>query len=151
MRIVSQNISSGTLEVAGKIIAQTGPGLALFVGFTPGDDAATLAKMAAKVINMRLLPDEKGKTNRAIADGAGDLLVIPNFTLYASLEEGRRPSFTSAMRPLEAEAMFNEFVALLKDRYPRVSSGIFGADMKITLVNEGPFTIGLDSRELFGT
>jgi D-tyrosyl-tRNA(Tyr) deacylase len=151
MRIVSQNISSGMLEVEGRIIAKTGPGLALFVGFTHGDDLSILTQMADKAIHMRVLPDELGKTNRSILDTAGEFLVIPNFTLYGSLTGGRRPSFTQAMNQQEANDLFLKFVALLQERYPRVASGVFGADMKIALVNEGPFTIELDSGELFGS
>ncbi len=151
MRIISQNISSGRLEIEGRTIAETGDGLALFVGFTHGDDHSILVKMAEKAITMRLLPDDQGKTNRSLIDTNGDLLVIPNFTLYGSLADGRRPSFSQAMKPQEAERLFDEFVTLLEARYPRVYHGLFGADMKMTLVNEVPFTIGLDSRELFGS
>jgi D-tyrosyl-tRNA(Tyr) deacylase len=149
MRIISQNIKSGTIKVAGNAIAQTGQGIALFIGFKQGDNRDTLMKMAQKVVTMRVLPDAMGRTNEAIDIQEGSLLLIPNFTLYASLKGMRRPSLSQAMNQAEAAIFFNDFVTIVKQLYPRVQSGQFGADMEITLINDGPFTLIIDSDELF--
>ncbi len=150
MRILTQTISQGTIEVAGRPFASSGCGLALFVGFTNGDDTHVAMRMAHKVVEMRLLPDAAGKTNLSIGATNGTLLVIPNFTLYGSLVGGRRPSFSAALAPSVALGLFNEFVEMLQKLHPQVTSGAFGAEMKITLVNEGPFSLILDSDELCG-
>jgi len=150
MRIVSQIIAQGTIAISGKNGAQSGPGLALFVGFTPGDNDDIVRKMAAKICAMRVFPDQEGKTNLDIAALGGTILAIPNFTLYATLKKARRPSFDLALSPEKAEPLFTLFVKELRTLYPRVAAGVFGADMDIALVNKGPFTLIIDSDELWG-
>ena len=151
MRIISQNIKTGTIKVADNIIASSGYGVALFVGFTQGDDENIIHKMAEKVINMRLFPDADGKTNLSLMEVNGAMLVIPNFTLYGSLRKARRPSFSDALIPDKAQLLYNKFIEELQNHNIPLAAGIFGADMEITLVNDGPFTIIIDSECLFGT
>ena len=150
MRIIGQIIDKGTIEVNSAAIADCGRGLALFVAFTKGDDMDKLTKMAAKVVAIRVFPDAEGKTNLAIGDVGGTLLVIPNFTLYASFKGMRRPSLSAALPPTEAETLFRQFVGILKSTYANIGQGVFGADMEIELTNQGPFTFILDSNELWG-
>jgi len=151
MRIIGQIIAKGTIKVSGNVIASSGRGLALFVAFTYGDDLDTLAKMAAKVVTVRVFPDSEGKTNLSLGEVAGTLLVIPNFTLYASFKGMRRPSLSSALPPNQAETLFNQFLTMLKGAYANIAQGDFGADMDIELINRGPFTFMLDSNELWGS
>ncbi len=149
MRIISQTIHEGTITVNGEIIAKSGFGLALFVGFTHDDNDDIIDKMVAKILVMRLLPDINGKTNLSVPDLFADILIIPNFTLYGSLNGGRRPSFTMAAPPQIANTLFERFILKLNQHYSRISCGIFGASMTVTLKNAGPFTIILDSKELY--
>ncbi len=150
MRIISQNIKKGSIKVADNIIASSDYGLALFVGFTHGDTELIVDQMAQKVMNMRIFPDIEGKTNLSISDVNGSLLVIPNFTLYGSLKKARRPSFTDALNHHIAASLYVRFVAQLHKMNIITACGIFGAAMEITLVNDGPFTMIIDSRDLPG-
>ena len=120
----------------------------MLVGFTMGDDELIVAKMADKVLKMRLFQDELGKTNLSIIDIQGEIMAVPQFTLYADLTGGRRPSFTKALIPEEANRLFEYFFAELQKNYDLVTAGVFGADMKVNLTNDGPFTVLLDSQEL---
>lgn len=150
MRILTQNIKQGSIKVAREYIAKSDYGLAVFVGFTKGDNYELVDRMIDKLLTLRVFPDENGKTNRSIELVNGALLLIPNFTLYASVIEGRRPSFTSALAPELAKQMFDYFVKRIKEKYGNCSHGIFGADMEISLVNDGPFSLIIDSDQLFG-
>ena len=149
MRVIVQEVRSASIEIEGKIIASIQRGFLLFVGFTDGDDLSILSKMADKVVKLRIFPDENGKTNRSLADIDGEILSVSQFTLYASAKDGNRPSFTQAMRPEKASPLFDAWNKMLFERYPKVQTGVFGADMKVNLLNDGPFTLILDSRELF--
>lgn len=122
----------------------------LFVGFEKGDDAGLLKKMASKVLKSRLFEDSNGKTNLSVFDVGGAILSVSQFTLAASLKEGNRPSFFSAMPPLEAKSLYTLWNEALKESGLQVETGVFGADMQIELINDGPFTIIYDSKELFG-
>ena len=150
MRILTQNIKQGSIKVASEYIAKSDYGLAVFVGFTQGDNYELIDRMIDKLLGLRVFPDENGKTNHSIDAVNGSLLLIPNFTLYASVVEGRRPSFSDALAPLLANQMFDYFVGRIKEKYGRCSHGIFGADMEISLVNDGPFSLFIDSDQLFG-
>ncbi len=149
MRIIVQNVIDAKLSISNHVFAIIERGYVLLLGFTKGDDEIVVDKMIDKVLKMRLFQDESGKTNLSIFDINGTILAVPQFTLYADLSEGRRPSFTKALTPKEANVFFDYFVATLKKMYEKVEVGVFGADMKVNLTNDGPFTIILDSQELF--
>lgn len=149
MRIIVQNVTEAHLSISNRLFCTTDRGYVLLVGFTFGDNEEIVTKMLEKVVNMRLFQDDNGKTNLSIVDIKGMILAVPQFTLYADLSQGRRPSFTKALSPNEASSLFDYFVDELKKRYDAVYTGIFGADMKVNLTNDGPFTVLLDSKELF--
>ena len=149
MRIIVQNVKEASCEVNQKIVGSISRGFCLFVGFTNGDDKELVEKMAIKMLSLRLFDDENGKTNLSLKDVNGEILSISQFTLYASCKDGRRPSFVNALNPKDASELYDYFNKCLKDAGYKVETGIFGAMMKIDLVNDGPFTTILDSKELF--
>ncbi|MDY6276463.1 MAG: D-aminoacyl-tRNA deacylase [Bacilli bacterium] len=149
MRIIVQNVTRASCEVNQKIVGSISRGFCLFVGFTNGDNKEVVSKMANKLLSLRLFDDENGKTNLSLKDVNGEILSISQFTLYASVKDGRRPSFVNALNPKEASELYDYFNQCLKDVGYKVETGIFGAMMKIDLVNDGPFTTILDSKELF--
>ena len=149
MRIIVQNVTRASCEVNQKIVGSISRGFCLFVGFTNGDNQEVVTKMANKLLSLRLFDDENGKTNLSLKDVNGEILSISQFTLYASMKDGRRPSFVNALNPKEASELYDYFNQCLKDAGYKVETGIFGAMMKIDLVNDGPFTTILDSKELF--
>ena len=148
MRVLLQLVNRASVTVDGSIVSSIGKGFLLFVGIGEGDDEAMASKMAVKVSKLRIFPDENGKTNLSLKDVDGEILSVSQFTLYASAKEGNRPSFTRVMRQDEARPIYEEFVSTLKENVP-VKEGIYRADMKVELVNDGPFTLILDSEELF--
>lgn len=149
MRIIVQNVTRASCEVNQKIVGSISRGFCLFVGLTNGDNKEVVSKMANKLLSLRLFDDENGKTNLSLKDVNGEILSISQFTLYASVKDGRRPSFVNALNPKEASELYDYFNQCLKDAGYKVETGIFGAMMKIDLVNDGPFTTILDSKELF--
>lgn len=149
MRIIVQNVTRASCEVNQKIVGSISRGFCLFVGFTSGDNQEVVTKMANKLLSLRLFDDENGKTNLSLKDVNGEILSISQFTLYASVKDGRRPSFVNALNPKEASELYDYFNQCLKDAGYKVETGIFGAMMKIDLINDGPFTTILDSKELF--
>lgn len=149
MRIIVQNVTRASCEVNQKIVGSISRGFCLFVGFTNGDNKEVVNKMANKLLSLRLFDDENGKTNLSLKDVNGEILSVSQFTLYASVKDGRRPSFVNALNPKEASGLYDYFNQCLKDAGYKVETGIFGAMMKIDLVNDGPFTTILDSKELF--
>jgi D-aminoacyl-tRNA deacylase len=148
MRVLVQLVLEAHVDIAGKTVGQTGRGFLLFVGFTQGDTIDTLTKMADKVTKLRVFPDENGKTNKSLTDIGGSILSISQFTLYADAKEGNRPSFVKAMPGKDSEPLYALFNNMLKERGFHVETGVFGADMKVHLINDGPFTLWLDSEEL---
>lgn len=150
MRVLVQEVLSASVKIDGEEVASIGRGFLLFVGFTAGDDEPLLARMADKVLKLRVFPDENGKTNKSLADVGGGVLSVSQFTLYANAKEGNRPSFIEAMRPEEAKPLFALWNNLLREKLPTLQTGVFQADMKVSLINDGPFTLWLDSKELFG-
>ncbi len=147
MKAVLQRVTQASCTVDGKITGQIGNGLCVLVGFEPGDDDAVLQKMIHKMINLRIFSDEEGKMNLNVRQAGGSVLSISQFTLYASCRKGNRPSFTDAAPADQAKALYERFNALLEQEI-HVETGIFQADMKIALVNDGPVTIILDSKEV---
>ncbi len=149
MRALIQEVSSSSVSISGKEVARIGRGELILVGFTQGDDLSTLQKMAKKIAKARIFPDENGKTNLSLSAIGGEILLVSQFTLYGSLKEGNRPSFQQALAPDEARALYERFVELMKQEFPALQTGVFQADMRVSLTNEGPFTLLLDSKELF--
>ena len=149
MRIVIQRVKRASVTIEGEISGAIEHGLLALVGFCETDSASLLAPMADKMINLRIFTDDADKMNLSLLDVAGDLLAVSQFTLYADCRKGRRPSFNLAKNPAEAEALYDEFVAICSGKLgKKVQTGSFGADMKVELLNDGPVTIVLDSDEI---
>ncbi|MGA8258620.1 MAG: D-aminoacyl-tRNA deacylase [Arenicellales bacterium] len=145
MRVVLQRVSSASVAVDQEVIAAIQGGMVLLTGFGSGDDASVLAPMADKICGLRIFEDENGRFQHSLNDIRGELLAVPQFTLYGDATRGRRPDFTGALAPESAETLFNEFVALLRERAAgNVASGRFGARMAVHLVNDGPVTLMLE-------
>jgi D-tyrosyl-tRNA(Tyr) deacylase len=145
LRALLQRVTSASVEVEQRILGQIGLGWLILLGVGEGDDASIAASLAEKVALLRCFQDEQGKTNLAAADVGAEMLVVSQFTLYADTSRGRRPSFTRAAPPDLARALVDHFAAALRDRGFRVATGEFGADMQVSLVNDGPFTVWLDT------
>lgn len=148
MKIVLQRVTHSSVEIEGKINGQINKGLMVLVGFASDDTTAIIDKMIDKLINLRIFEDEQGKMNRSLMDVNGSILSISQFTLYADCKRGRRPGFTDAARPEIAIPLYDYFNQELKEKGIDVETGIFGADMKVSLLNDGPVTIILDSQEI---
>lgn len=149
MRILIQRVASAMVTVDGKITGEIGAGLLLLVGVTHSDTEATEERMADKIVKLRIFSDEQGLMNKSVLDTGGAVLAVSQFTLYADAKKGNRPSYTDAARPEQASPAFDRFVAKLSHRIGRVvPTGVFGADMSVSLVNDGPVTIWLDSETL---
>lgn len=145
MRVVLQRVSRAQVTVDGKVTGRIGTGLLLLVGFRSGDGDQQLAWMADKVLGIRVFSDAEGKMNLGLAEVAGDLLVVSQFTLYGDARKGRRPSFVDAAPPEVAVPLYERFVGLLRERAPgRVETGEFRAHMEVELVNDGPVTLVLE-------
>lgn len=148
MKVILQRCLNGSVEINKKINGKCNTGYVALVGFTHNDTKATVDKMIQKIIYLRVFEDENGKMNKSILDKNGSVLSISQFTLYADASEGRRPSFTNAMKQEEASELYDYFNEELS-KYLNVETGVFGADMKVSILNDGPVTIILDSKELF--
>lgn len=141
MLALIQRVTEAKVEVEGEVIGQIGPGLLALVGIEPGDTEAMIRRMAERLLGYRIFADEAGRMNRSLADTAGGLLLVSQFTLAADTGSGMRPSFTTAAPPAEAERGFNQLVAICREKHvSRVETGRFGAHMVVSLVNDGPVT-----------
>jgi D-tyrosyl-tRNA(Tyr) deacylase len=147
MRVLLQRILDGWVETAQGATPRAGPGTLALVGFHRADTAAVLEPMARKLIHLRIFDDEHGRMNRSLHDVRGHLVLVPQFTLYAECRRGRRPDFLAALAPGPAAELFGRFVALCRGMFSPVSTGTFGAAMRVHLVNDGPVTILLDSAD----
>ncbi|MGR3322482.1 MAG: D-aminoacyl-tRNA deacylase [Pseudooceanicola sp.] len=145
MRALIQRVSEAAVRVDGAVVGQCGPGLLVLVCAMPGDDDATAEKLAAKIAKMRVFEDEAGKMNLSLLDTGGAALVVSQFTLAADTSRGNRPGFSGAAAPADAERLYGAFATALAALGPEVETGRFGADMKVTLTNDGPVTIWLDT------
>ena len=145
MRVVVQRVTHASVEVEGEITGQIGRGLLVLVGFCEGDDAAALGWMARKIAGLRLFEDAGEKMNLSVEDIGGQVLLVPQFTLYGDCRKGRRPSFTGALAPALATRLFDDFCRLLAGLGLPPQTGIFGAHMKVSLLNDGPVTVIIDS------
>ena len=144
MRAVVQRVSRAAVRVDGETVGAIGRGFVVLAGFAPGDDEPALAWMAEKLAGLRVFGDAEGKMNLGIEEAGGAMLVVSQFTLYGDASKGRRPSFIGAAPPEQAEALYDRFVALLRERGVRVETGRFRAMMDVELVNDGPVTLLLE-------
>lgn len=148
MRFVIQRVLESSVSVDGEVVGQIGKGFMVLIGVGSGDTRETADKMIKKLIGMRIFEDENGKTNLNLESVGGSLLLISQFTLYADCKRGNRPGFTDAGAPDLAEELYEYIISECKKSVPVVERGVFGADMKVSLVNDGPFTVILDSEKL---
>lgn len=147
MRALVQRVSQAQVTVAGELCSRIGPGLLLLAGFEEADTPEDLAWMARKLLALRIFADARGVMNHSILDVGGEILAVSQFTLYASARKGNRPSWSRAARGELSQPLFDAFVSLLAQGLGRpVATGVFGADMQVGLVNDGPVTLMLDSR-----
>lgn len=148
MKVVLQRVSRASVAVDGEVIGAIGRGFLLLLGVSDTDTEQVADRMVDKICKLRIFEDENGKTNLSLADVDGELLVVSQFTLYADCKKGNRPSFIKAGSPKLAEDLYEYVIARCKERVQKVEHGSFGAHMMIDLVNDGPFTLALDSEEL---
>lgn len=148
MKFVIQRVNEASCKVDGQVIGEIAKGFCVFIGISSEDTQEIADKMVKKLVGLRIFEDENGKTNLALSDVGGSLLLISQFTLYADCKKGYRPSFINAGSPDMANRLYEYIIEKCKETIPNVQTGSFGADMKISLLNDGPFTILLDSKEL---
>lgn len=145
MKALIQRVSEASVTIDGSVVSQIGKGYLILFGVALGDTEQMVQNLASRVVKLRIFEDECGKTNKSIVDVGGDIIVVSQFTLYADTSHGNRPGFSKASRPDEANSLYEKFVAELRALLgeQRVGTGRFGADMKVRLLNDGPFTIEL--------
>ena len=148
MRFVIQRVTQSSVSVDGTVIGKIGKGLLVLIGVAEEDTEETADNLVRKLTGLRVFEDEIGKTNLSLADVKGELLLISQFTLYANCKKGNRPSFTEAGSPQKANALYEYIIAKCRENVPIVETGSFGAEMKVSLVNDGPFTVLLDSEKI---
>ena len=148
MRFVIQRVKQARVDVDGCTVGQIEKGFMVLIGICQSDTTEIADKMIKKLINMRIFEDENGKTNLSLADVNGQLLLISQFTLYADCKKGNRPSFINAGSPDMANSLYEYIIAECRKSIPNVQKGVFGAHMEVSLINDGPFTIVLDSAEI---
>ena len=147
MLIVLQRVLNASVVIDGSIYSSIEKGFVALVGFQPDDNENDLSFMVRKILRIRIFDDENGALNQSISDINGDILLVPNFTLAADTTRGNRPGFSTAMPPNDAKVMFEKFVDEVSSSHASVSSGLFGADMQVSLINDGPITISLASKK----
>lgn len=138
-----QRVTQASVSVGGEVVGAIGPGLMVLVCAEKGDTEREADALLTKLLGYRVFSDDAGKMNRSVTDVAGGLLLVPQFTLAADTKSGTRPSFTPAASPEDGRRLFNHFVAAVRERHPTVETGQFGADMQVTLTNDGPVTFWL--------
>ena len=148
MRIILQRVKNASVSVDGQTIGEIGKGYLVLLGVSNTDTKEIADKIAKKISKLRIFEDENGKTNLSAADVDGDILIVSQFTLYADCKKGNRPSFTNAGSPNLANELYEYFIEICKPKFKKVAHGEFGADMQVSLVNDGPFTVILDSDTL---
>ena len=149
MKFVIQRVNHAEVKVDGEIVGKIGKGFLVLIGVGREDTKEDADWYLKKLLGLRIFEDENGKTNLSLADVNGELLLVSQFTLYANCKKGNRPSFIEAKNPEEANALYEYIIAECKKQIPVVETGSFGADMKVELLNDGPFTLMLESEQLF--
>ena len=149
MRLLIQRVSKASVTIEDRIVGEIGQGFCVFVGISDSDTKEIADKMIHKLVNLRIFSDENGKTNLNISSVDGELLIVSQFTLYADCKHGNRPSFINAGKPEPSELLYQYINEKCRELVPKVAHGEFGADMQVALVNDGPFTVWLDSEEIF--
>ena len=144
MRLLIQRVNHASVKVDGEVIGNIGKGFLVLVGIGQNDTREIADKYMKKMLGLRIFEDENGKTNLSLADVNGELLMVSQFTLYANCKKGNRPSFTEAGEPHRAEELYEYMVAKAREQVPVVETGVFGAEMEVSLVNDGPFTVILE-------
>lgn len=148
MKAVIQRVTQAQVQIEGNVVGSIGKGFLILLGVGQNDSEEQVEKLWSKIFRMRIFADENGKTNLSLGDAAGEVLMVSQFTLYADCRRGNRPSFTKAGSPDSANALYERFVERVRRDVERVETGEFGADMQVSLQNDGPFTILLDTDEL---
>ena len=147
MRVVVQRVSQSNVKISGELIGEIKEGLMVLVSFVDEDNDTDLGWMTKKIINLRIFNDDEGKMNRSVQDIGGDILLISQFTLHGSTKKGNRPSFIKAAKPDFANVMYERFIKVLEQSLGKeIQTGEFGGDMKVSLINDGPTTILIDSK-----
>jgi D-tyrosyl-tRNA(Tyr) deacylase len=149
MRAVIQRVKSASVKVEGKLVSEIGAGVLIFLGIAHEDTATEIEYIANKIANLRIFEDKEGKMNRSLLEMGGAALVVSQFTLYGDCRKGRRPSFIKAARPEQANALYEQFIAVLEQQNIPTQGGTFQAMMDVELINDGPVTILLDSDKQF--
>ncbi len=149
MRIVIQRVSNAQVQMDGQVTGKAGKGLLILVGFAPDDNIEDIEYLVQKVLNLRIFEDDMGKMNLSVLEIGGDILSVSQFTLYGDARKGRRPSFTQVAGPERANEFYEIFNKKLGESGLNIETGFFGGDMKVSLVNDGPVTILLDSKKTF--
>ncbi len=144
MRLLIQRVSNAAVVVDNNLISEIKNGLLVFIGISADDNESTIDWLVNKLLNLRIFEDDTGKMNLSVSDLNYDIMIISQFTLYANCKRGRRPDFTNAGKPEQAEKLYNSFIKELESKYKAPKTGIFGADMKVSLLNDGPVTIILE-------
>ena len=148
MKVLIQRVKKASVTIENKLYSEIESGILALVGIEKGDSTEQVEKLAKKIVNLRIFPDENDKMNLSLKDVAGEVLVVSQFTLYGDCRKGKRPSFIAAARPGTAIPLYEQFVAELMDHDLHVETGWFGADMEVSLINDGPVTLILDTEEL---
>ena len=147
MKALLQRVDRASVTVGGNVTGSIGKGLCVFLGVAEGDTQKDIAWLADKVVNLRIFDDESGKMNRSVIDEKGEILIVSQFTLCGDCKRGRRPSWTNAAEPTEANRMYEKFVGEIESRGVVAATGVFHALMKVEICNDGPVTLMIDSRE----
>lgn len=148
MKLLIQRVSNASVTIEEQTVGSIGKGFCVFVGISDTDTKVIADKMIRKLVNLRIFSDAEGKTNLNLSSVDGELLIISQFTLYADCKHGNRPSFLNAGKPGPSQELYEYIIAKCRDYVPKVEHGEFGADMNVTLTNDGPFTVCLDSEEI---
>ncbi len=149
MKVVLQRVCQASVEIDGKTVGEINTGYLLMIGYERGDDSRFNEPMIEKILKIKLFPDDEGRFAYSLTEKQGELLAISQFTLFADLKKGKKPSLSKALEPEKAQNLYDEFVASCSERGIPIKTGIFGAYMQVNLQNDGPVTIILDSKELF--
>ncbi len=149
MRAIIQRVNSASVAIEGKVVSSIGRGLLILVGFHKEDTVTDSNYIISKSTGLRIFGDSDGMMNLSVSDIGGEILVVSQFTLYGDSRKGKRPSFSTSMAPAEAKLFYDDFISRFRENYPSLKSGVFAADMEVSLVNSGPVTIMLDSSKMF--